>query len=201
MMKKILVTGFDPFGGELINPAIEAVNRLSDEIDGVAVIKHELPTIFHKSIEKLIAAIEKESPDAVLCIGQAGGRPNINVERIAINCDDARIDDNEGNRPSDSKIAQDGPDAYFATLPIKAMVSDMNAAKIPAVISNSAGTFVCNHIMYGALHYAAKNRPEMRAGFVHIPYLPEQAVGKNAPSMPVDMIVDALRCMIRTIMA
>ena len=196
-MKKILVTGFDPFGGESINPALEAIKQLPDKIDDIAIVKCEIPTVFGKSTDVLLPAVEKERPDAVLCIGQAGGRPNITVERVAINCNDAKIDDNEGNRPTDCKIAPDGPAAYFSTLPIKAMVRDMLAAGIPAAVSNSAGTFVCNHLMYGILHFAAHNRPGMKAGFVHIPYLPQQTADK--PSMSPECILKGLTCMIRTI--
>ena len=194
---KILVTGFDPFGGESINPALEAIKQLPNEIGRAKIITCEIPTVFGKSIDVLLAAIQNELPDAVLCIGQAGGRPNITIERVAINCDDARIKDNEGNQPIDRKIVEDGPAAYFATLPIKAMVEDMLAAGIPAAISNSAGTFVCNHLMYGVLHYAAQNRPNMKAGFIHIPYLPQQTTDK--PSMSLNNIVTGLECMIRTV--
>ena len=196
-IKKILVTGFDPFGGEKINPALEAIKQLPDKVGDISIVKCEIPTVFGKSKNVLLSVVEKERPDAVLCIGQAGGRPNITVERVAINCDDADIKDNEGNQPVDSKIAADGPAAYFATLPFKAMVQDMLAAGIPAAVSNSAGTFVCNHIMYGILHYAAQSRPHMKAGFVHIPYLPQQTNDK--PSMSLDCILKGLECMIKTI--
>ncbi|MEE0881486.1 MAG: pyroglutamyl-peptidase I, partial [Turicibacter sp.] len=153
-MKKILITGFDPFGGEAINPATESVKQLPDEILGVQIIKREIPTVFDRSIETLYGILKEEQPDAVICVGQAGGRPNITVERVAINQDDARIPDNEGAQPIDRTIFEEGPAAYFSTLPIKAMVQNMKEAQIPAAISNTAGTFVCNHIMYGALHYA-----------------------------------------------
>jgi len=198
MTKKILVTGFNPFGGESINPALEAVKQLPDEIDEAQITKCEIPTVFNKSIDVLLSAIGKESPDAVLCIGQAGGRPNITVERIAINCDDARIKDNEGNQPIDCKIVEDGPSAYFSTLPIKTMVQDMVTAGIPAAVSDTAGTFVCNHLMYGVLHHAATKQPHLKAGFVHIPYLPQQTVER--PSMSADTIMAGLKCMIKTIL-
>ena len=197
MVKKMLVTAFDPFGGETVNPALEAVRQLPREIDGVAVVTCEIPTVFGKCVDVLLAAVEREKPDAVLCVGQAGGRPNITVERIAINCDDARIKDNKGNQPIDCKIAADGANAYFSTLPIKAMVQDMLAAGIPAAVSNTAGTFVCNHLMYGALHYATNKRPNIRVGFVHIPYLPQQTT--NQPSMAASTVVAGLECMVRTI--
>ncbi|MCL1787248.1 MAG: pyroglutamyl-peptidase I [Defluviitaleaceae bacterium] len=196
-VKKILVTGFDPFGGEHINPAWEAVKLLPGQIDGVVVVTYQIPTVFGKSIDVLLAAIEKESPDAVICVGQAGGRPNITVERVAINCDDAPLDDNEGGRPADCPVVAGAPAAYFSTLPIKAMVVEMLAAGIPAAVSNTAGTFVCNHLMYGALHHAATQRPHMKTGFVHIPYLPQQTV--SSPSMSVDNVVAGLMCMVKTI--
>jgi len=197
VVKKVLVTAFDPFGGEKVNPALEAVRQLPGEIDGVAVVTCEIPTVFGKCVDVLLAAVEREKPDAVLCVGQAGGRPNITVERVAINCDDARIKDNEGKQPIDCKIAEDGASAYFSTLPIKAMVQDMLAASIPAAVSNTAGTFVCNHLMYGALHYAEQKCPNMKAGFVHIPYLPQQTT--NQPSMAASTVVEGLECMIRAI--
>jgi len=198
-MKKILVTGFDPFGGEKINPALVAVKQLPNEIDGVQIVKKEIPTVFNKSIEILYKALKEEQPDAVICVGQAGGRSTISVERVAINQDDALIPDNEGTQPIDRMIIPDGPAAYFSTLPIKAMVRDMKASKIPASISNTAGTFVCNHLMYGALHYAAVNQSILKAGFVHIPYLPMQVVDKpNMPSMSKADIIKGLITLIQT---
>ncbi len=198
-MKKILVTGFDPFGGEAINPATESVKQLPDEILGVQILKREIPTVFDRSIEVLYGILKEEQPDVVICVGQAGGRPNITVERIAINQDDARIPDNDGKQPIDRTIFEEGPAAYFSTLPIKAMVRDMKEAGIPAAVSNTAGTFVCNHIMYGALHYAALHQPSLKAGFVHIPYLPMQTVDKpTMPSMSRDEIVKGLTTLIKT---
>ena len=198
-MKKILVTGFDPFGGEAINPATESVKQLPDEILGVQILKREIPTVFDRSIEVLYGILKEEQPDVVICVGQAGGRPNITVERIAINQDDARIPDNDGKQPIDRTIFEEGPAAYFSTLPIKAMVRDMKEAGIPAAVSNTAGTFVCTHIMYGALHYAALHQPSLKAGFVHIPYLPMQTVDKpTMPSMSRDEIVKGLTTLIKT---
>lgn len=190
---KILVTGFDPFGGEIINPATEAVKRLPDEIAGAEIVKIEVPTVFRKAIERLEKAIEREKPDITISIGQAGGRFDITVERVAINIDDARIADNEGNQPIDVPIFEDGEPAYFAKLPIKAMVKEMIDNNIPASVSNSAGTFVCNHIMYGLLYNADKNYPNMRGGFIHIPFLPEQVLDKRMmPSMSLDNIIKGL---------
>lgn len=198
-MKKVLVTGFDPFGGEPVNPALMSVMQLPDEILGVQIIKKEIPTVFDKSIEVLYQTLKEEQPNMVICVGQAGGRPNITVERVAINQDDARIPDNEGAQPIDRTIFAEGPAAYFATLPIKAMVQNMKAAGIPAAVSNIAGTFVCNHIMYGALHFAATQQPSLKAGFVHIPYVPMQTVDKpTMPSMSVADIVTGLTILIET---
>lgn len=197
---KILVSGFDPFGGEKINPAIESVKLLPDEIKGVKIIKLEIPTVRMKSLQKLEEVIEKERPDVVLNIGQAGGRVDITVERVGINVDDFRIKDNEGNQPIDEKIAKDGADAYLVTIPIKAMVQKMIENKIPASISNTAGTFVCNHVCYGMAHLASTKYPNMRTGFIHIPFLPEQVVDKrNMPSMPLETIAKGLEYAIEAI--
>lgn len=197
---KILVTGFDPFGGEKINPAIEAVKLLPDEIKGARILKLEIPTVIKKAVDVQRDIIEKERPDVVLNIGQAGGRPDITVERVGINVDDCRIPDNEGNQPIDEKIVEDGPDAYFVTIPIKAMVKKMQEGKIPASISNTAGTFICNHVTYGISHLAATEYPEMRTGFIHIPFLPEQVIDKkNMPSMALETIVKGLTLAIEAI--
>ncbi|MBF1300367.1 MAG: pyroglutamyl-peptidase I [Parvimonas sp.] len=197
---KILVSGFDPFGGEKINPAIESVKLLPDEIKGAKIIKVEIPTVARKSLNKLEEVIEIEKPDVVLSVGQAGGRTDISVERVGINMDDFRIKDNEGNQPIDEKIAKDGPDAYLVTIPIKAMVQKMIENKIPASVSNTAGTFVCNHVCYGMAHLASTKYPNMRTGFVHIPFLPEQVVDKrNMPSMPLELIAKGLEYAIEAI--
>lgn len=191
---KVLVTGFDPFGGESINPAYEAVSSLEDYILGVEIINKEIPTVFYKSIEILEKLILDEKPDIAICIGQAGGRFDISLERVAINIDDARIKDNEGNQPIDTKIFEDGENAYFSSLPIKRMAKKIREAGIPASISNTAGTFVCNHIMYGLLYLINTKYPHIRGGFLHVPYLPEQVVSKgNVPSMSLDNIKDGLR--------
>ena len=200
VIMKILVSGFDPFGGESINPSIEAVKRLPDSINGVEIIKLEIPTVIGKSIDKLTQAVETYLPDVVLCVGQAGGRSDISVERIAINIDDCRIKDNEGNQPIDEPIVFNGPDAYFLTLPIKSIVSNLQSQGIPASVSNSAGTFICNHVAYGMAHLAKTKYPNMRTGFIHIPFIPEQVLNKsNMPSMPLDQIIKALETAILTI--
>ena len=198
-MKKVLVTCFDPFDGASVNPSQMAVTQLPHEIDGVQVLKQVIPTVFNKSIDTLYERLKAEAPDAVLCVGQAGGRPTITVERVAINIDDARIPDNEGHQPIDIPIFPNGPSAYFATLPIKAMVKNCHEMGIPAAISNTAGTFVCNHLMYAACHYAALHQPKLKAGFVHIPFVPEQTTDKpTMPSMSCTDIVTALVSLIKT---
>ncbi|MGL5693984.1 MAG: pyroglutamyl-peptidase I [Peptostreptococcaceae bacterium] len=179
---KILITGFDPFGGESINPALEAVKQLPDTILSSEIIKLEIPTVFRKSLEKIEESIIKYTPDIVISVGQAGGRFGITPERVAINLDDARIPDNESNQPLDISIFKDGENAYFSNLPIKAMVHEMNKEGIPGSVSNTAGTFVCNHVMYGILYMIDKKYPNIKGGFIHVPYIPSQVVDK--PSMP-----------------
>ncbi|WP_066066767.1 pyroglutamyl-peptidase I [Neobacillus soli] len=193
-MKKILVTGFDQFGGEPINPALEAVKRLNGkEILGYKVITREIPTVFGKAISSLKESIEEINPNVVICVGQAGGRSGITPERVAINLDDARITDNENNQPIDAEIVPGGPAAYFSKLPVKAMVKKMNDNGIPASVSNTAGTFVCNHIFYGLMNYLDTRRKEIRGGFIHIPFLPEQIVrNPGHPSMSLELIVKGL---------
>ncbi|NMM62304.1 pyroglutamyl-peptidase I [Clostridium sp. P21] len=198
---KILITGFEPFGGEKINPALEAIKKVKDNIEGAEIVKEEIPTVFGKSIEKLEEVVKKHHPDAVICVGQAGGRFDITVERVAINMDDARIDDNDGNKPIDEKIFQDGENAYFSTLPIKAIVKEISNNGIPASVSNSAGTFVCNHIMYGLLYIINKKYPNIKGGFIHVPYIPIQVVNKKeVPSMALDDMVKALECAVIAIL-
>ncbi|MBB6063033.1 pyroglutamyl-peptidase [Thermosipho japonicus] len=197
---KILITGFEPFGGEKINPSFEAVKKLPNNIDNAQIIKTSIPTVFRKSIEVLEQLIVKEQPDIVICVGQAAGRYEITVERVAINIDDANIPDNEGNNPKDKVIFEDGENAYFSNLPIKKMVEEIKNCNIPASISNSAGTFVCNHLMYGLLYLINKKYKNMKGGFIHVPYLPQQVINKkNIPSMSLDNIVTALTCAIKSI--
>ena len=197
---KILVTGFDPFGGEKVNPALEAVKSLPSEIHGAEIHWVEIPTVFYKAAEVLETTIVRYQPDAVLCIGQAGGRASLTPERVAINQDDARIPDNQGNQPIDTPIRLDGQAAYFSTLPIKAMVQAIKEEGLPATVSNTAGTFVCNHLMYQALYLANKKFPHMRAGFMHIPYMTEQVINKpNTASMNLTDIVRGIEAAIGAI--
>lgn len=196
---KVLVTGFEPFDGEKVNPALEAVNKLDERIAGCRIVKLELPTVFGKSIKILEDTLDKERPDIVICVGQAGGRDKITIERLAINIDDARIPDNEGKQPMDKPIFDNGDLAYFSKLPIKAIVKNMRENNIPGEVSNTAGTYVCNHVMYGLLYNIDKKYPNMKGGFIHIPYLPEQVIDKhNTPSMSLDNIVEGLTIAIET---
>jgi pyroglutamyl-peptidase len=189
----VLVTGFEPFGGESVNPSWEICERLAREIAGARIETCLVPCAFHSAIDVAADAIERHRPQVVICLGQAGGRNAIGVERVAINVDDARIADNAGAQPIDERIAPDGPDAHFATVPVKAMAAAIRSAGIPAEVSNTAGTFVCNHLMYGVLHFIAARRPGVRAGFIHVPYAEEQVLDKPATaSMAVASMVRAV---------
>ncbi|MFL2078360.1 pyroglutamyl-peptidase I [Marinilactibacillus psychrotolerans] len=186
---KILVTGFDPFGGETLNPAWEAVKKIPDTINGAEIKKVMISTVFYKSAEVTEKAIEEFQPDYVLNIGQAGGRFELTPERVAINVDDARIPDNETNQPIDVPIKKDGAAAYFTQLPVKAMVTEMKNAGVPAAVSNSAGTFVCNHIMYQVQYMIDKQYPNIKAGFMHVPFIPAQVLDKpGKPAMNLEDI-------------
>ncbi|MBL5929531.1 pyroglutamyl-peptidase I [Lelliottia amnigena] len=192
-MRHILVTGFEPFGGDTINPSWEVVKQLEGLIiDDCRVVTRQLPCVFGESLTVLNAAIDELNPAVVIAVGQAGGRVDITVERVGINVDDARIPDNRGQQPIDVAIVPDGPVAWFSSLPIKAIVAAMREKGIPASVSQTAGTFVCNHVMYGLLHKIGENA-EMKGGFIHIPYLPEQAAAHaGAPSMAAQTVKDAL---------
>jgi pyroglutamyl-peptidase len=186
----LLVTGFEPFGGEDVNPAWEICRDLPEAIGASRVHVLQVPCEFRAAIEVVAAEIERLEPVIVLSLGLAGGRAAMSVERVAINVDDARIDDNAGNAPIDEPVASGGPAAYFSTLPVKAMVAAMRAADVPAIVSNTAGTFVCNHLMYGVLHFLAGSGRRARAGFIHVPWLDEQAIARPAePSMALATMV------------
>ena len=183
----VLVTGFDCFGGETINPSWEICRRLPREIAGLRVETCLVPCEFRRSIEVVAEAIERHRPSIVLSVGQAGGRSRLGVERVALNVDDARIPDNAGAQPVDEAIASNGPPAYFATVPVKAMARAIRAAGIPAEVSNSAGTYVCNHVMYGVLHFLAASGQKARAGFIHVPYAEAQVLDKrDTPAMSIE---------------
>lgn len=198
---KILVTGFDPFGGEAVNPAYEAVKLLPDSIAGAEIVKLEIPTEFKRSMELLEEAISRERLDAVISVGQAGGRAEITPERVAINLADARIPDNAGNQPVDEPLAADGPAAYFATLPLKEMVKNVQDSGIPCRISYSAGTYVCNSVMYRVLHLAEVSGMGFCAGFIHVPYATQQTVTKPAgtPGMALTDIARGLEAAVEAV--
>lgn len=193
-MTKILLTGFEPFGNASLNPSGEIVKQIS----GDNIVTSILPVAYTQSAERLLELITEHKPDVVMCLGQAEGRTSITPERVAINLDDARLADNEGVLRNDVKILENGPDAYFTTLPIKEMVDAMKAANVPAAISLSAGAFLCNHIFYVAQHnFAGTN---VRSGFVHVPLMDEQA-GEfpGLPTMPLDQMVKAVRAMLEVL--
>ena len=193
---KILMTGFDPFGGEKINPSWEAVKRCGRE--DVTIVRAEIPTSYIRGPERLRALCVEHRPDVVLCVGQAGGRRGVTVERVAINVMEASQADNDGMLANNMPIDPAGQAAYFATLPIHRMVEALRAQGLEASISNTAGTFVCNRVMYEALRLADQEYPGMRSGFVHLPFLPEQAEGKTqgTPTMPLEEMVRALNGML-----
>lgn len=191
---KVLITGFDPFGGESVNPAYEAVKLLPDTIAGAQIIKLEIPTVFSKSGPAVEAGIREHQPDIVINVGQAGGRSCVTIEKVAINLADARIPDNAGEQPVDEVLQADGENAYFATIPVKAIVQNVRDHGIPCHVSYTAGTYVCNCVMYNVLYMAAKKYPNIRAGFIHVPFAAEQAVDKanGMAFMSLDMIAKSL---------
>lgn len=199
--RTVLLTGFEPFEQEPINPSWEAVRALDGERVGDAtIVARQLPCVFGKAIDAMAALVAEVRPDVVIAVGQAGGRTEMSIERVAINVDDARIADNAGAQPIDVTIAPDGPAAYFSSLPIKAIVREMRAAGVPAMVSQTAGTFVCNHVFYGLMHtLAQRGVAAARGGFIHIPYLPEQAARHpGAPSLALDTLIAGLRVAIAT---
>jgi pyroglutamyl-peptidase len=198
---KILVTGFDPFGGESFNVAYEAVKALPSEIAGADIIKLEIPTVFGEGWKKVEEGIIAHDPDVILNVGQAGGRSAISVEKIGINYVEARIPDNSGNQPLNKKLDESGDTAYFATIPVKAIVGAIQAAGIPAFESYTAGTYVCNDVMYNVSRLLATKYSGKRSGFIHVPYEASQVVGKpnGTPYMTKDMIAEALFIAIKTI--
>lgn len=196
-MAKVLMTGFAPFDGESVNPSWQAVSLLGARRDDVAAV--ELPCEFEASLPALRRAVEEHRPSLVVCVGQAGGRLDVTPERVAVNLIDARIPDNAGAQPVDVPVVPDGPAAYFTSLPVKACVAAIRAAGVPASVSHTAGTYVCNQVFYGLMHLLS-TRPDVRGGFVHVPFSPEQvaASGKAAPSLGVDRIADALESLVDT---
>ena len=192
----VLLTGFEPFGGAALNPSWLAARALQGRsIAGHRVIAAQLPTVFGRSLRELSVLLKQHRPALVLCLGLAGGRDALSLERVAININDARIADNAGKQPIDSAVVAGGPAAYFTSLPIKAMLQALQQAGIAAEVSQSAGTFVCNQVFYGLMHALASRRTlkQTRGGFMHLPFLPEQ----GSPSMELDEMVRGLRIAIR----
>lgn len=199
-MKNVLVTGFEPFGGDNLNPSALAAQALNGRtVAGRPVIGAVLPCIFGKSLLTLKQQIRLTQPELVICTGLSEGRAEISLERVAINIDDAIIPDNEGNQPLDQPIISDGPAAYWSTLPVKAIIAALWNTDIPAALSHSAGTFLCNHVFYGLMSTLA-TAPSIRGGFIHVPFVPEQAarIGDDCPSLPLEVIVRALEIAIET---
>ncbi len=190
----ILVTGFEPFGGEALNPSWHVAQALAGtQADGTAVTAVQLPCVFGEARAQLQQTLRRLRPDLVLCLGQAGGRTAIGVERVAINVDDAPVPDNQGQQPIDTRIEPRGPAAYFSSLPIKAVVAALQQGGYPATVSQTAGTYVCNHVFYSLMH-ALRRRTGVRAGFVHLPYAPGQrGAGPGVFVMPLEEQVAAMR--------
>jgi pyroglutamyl-peptidase len=198
-MPTILLTGFEPFGGATVNPSWQVAQALDGaRIAGATVQALQLPCVFGAAREALDAALLQQGPTLVLALGQAGGRDGFTVERVAINVDDGRIADNAGQQPIDEPVVPGGPAAYFATLPIKAMVAALQRAGWPAAVSQTAGTYVCNHVFYGLMH-SLRRRRSVRAGFMHLPWLPEQAVARaGQPSLPLAVQIAGVRLALQT---
>ncbi|MBT1178193.1 pyroglutamyl-peptidase I [Bifidobacterium vespertilionis] len=193
-MTTVLITGFDPFGGEKVNPAFESVKLLPDTIAGADIVKLEVPTVYTRSATVLEEAMDRVKPDIVICVGQAGGRSTLTVERVAINLAEARIPDNDGEQPLDQPLREDGDTAYFASVPVKAMVQNIRDHGLPAFVSYTAGTFVCNSIMYNLLYLIDRKFPGVKGGFIHVPYEPGQLIDKpnGTPSLPLETIAKGL---------
>ena len=189
-MKKLLITGFDPFGGAAVNPSWLAVRELPDVVGDYELCKLEIPTVFAEATRVVLKKAAQFQPDVILCVGQAGGRAAVTPERIGVNIRDGRICDNAGNQPKGEFVAEDGPAAYFSTVPVVAMAEAIEAQGILATLSNSAGAFVCNDTLYGLLHHYAGTA--VRVGFIHVPYIPEQ----GEPNMPLERITAALEAAI-----
>jgi len=196
-MTTVLLTGFEPFGGETTNPSWSTVQEVARTWSGPEnVVTVELPVDFAAVDRALLDALERVRPDLVICVGQAGGTATLAVERIAINVDDARIPDNHGSQPIDEPIVADGPAAYFSTLPIKAAVAELDRLGVAAVVSQTAGTYTCNHVFYRLMH--TLEGTDVRGGFVHVPFAPEQTVDTTTASMPIETMVRGLTAILAT---
>lgn len=202
---KVLVTGFEPFGGMTENPTSQLVSKLQEEkLTGFDIHCATLPVVYDKCVQQLITIVENVSPDVIICCGLAFGRTSVTLERIGINIKDTAHEgqkgDNEGDKPVDEKIISNGPDGLFATLPIRKMTKELIHNNIPAQISNTAGTYICNNTLYGILHYIATNHLDMKAGFIHFPATPNMTIEKpNVASMAIETQYDALKIMIKAL--
>lgn len=198
-MNCILLTGFEPFGGEIINPSWELVKIFDNQtINNHKIIAKEIPTVFYESAKLLKQYIDEFKPSIVICFGQAGGSKSIRLERVAINLNDASIPDNKGNKPIDELIIKDGPTAYFSTLPLREFYNDLIKENIPVSLSLSAGSYVCNHLFYHLMHYI--NNTNILGGFIHIPYLDIQVKDKlDIFSLTLDELKKALKIIINTL--
>lgn len=193
-MTKVLLTGFEPFGTATSNPSGEIVKQIS----GDNIVTAILPVTYAQSAERLLELIAEHNPDVVICLGQAEGRTQITPEKVAINLDDARLPDNAGVQRSDVKILDNGPDAYFTTLPVKEMADAAKAAGVPSSVSLSAGAFLCNHVFYVAQNNFLGTK--VRSGFVHVPLMDSQAPEfPGMPTMPLDQMVKAVRAMLEVL--
>lgn len=196
-MKTVLLTGFEPFDGETMNPSAEIARQLhGTTIGGHRVVGALLPCVFGAAITELKKQIRAAKPALVICLGQAGGRAEITPERVALNVDDARIPDNAGRQPVDRPVVRGGPAAYWSTLPIKAITAELRRRGVPAAVSQTAGTFVCNHVFYGLLHELRRQK-KVRGGFMHVPFLPEQAA-HGQPSLPLETMTRAVTLAVAT---
>ena len=197
-IRPLLLTGFEPFDGDAVNPSWQVAQALQGQLlEGVTVQSVQLPCVFGDALRELQVALTRYRPQLVLSLGLAGGRAELSVERVAINVDDARIADNAGARPIDTAVVAGAPAAYFSTLPIKAMVHDMLDAGVPAAVSQTAGTFVCNHVFYGLMH-ALRRRRGVRGGFIHVPLLPQQAAAQGLPGIDLDTLCTGVRVALLT---
>lgn len=205
MKKRLLITGFDPFGGEKINPSWEAVKRLPDEIGEFEVVKLQVPTLFGAAGETVLKKAEEICPDVIICVGQAGSRGKITPELFAVNIRDASAADNGGYKPCDEPVAEEGPAAYFSSLPVRRMVNAVKARGIPCGLSYSAGTYVCNDLFYTLRHHYEGTG--VRVGFIHVPYLPEQAekgagaerAGGGISGMPLEQMILGLKAAVEAV--
>ena len=195
----ILITAFEPFQQETTNATMEALSLLPDQLCGVRLQKRVIPVVFGEAIDAVTKLVDDLQPDAVVCLGQASGRADVTPERVAINVMDARIPDNGGNQPEDVPIRDGGPAAYFSTLPVKAMVQAMKDAGVPASVSNTAGTFVCNDLMYGLLDHLARTGQTIPAGFIHVPATPAQACDRPTPSLAPETVAKGLESALKTL--